>query len=156
MPPSLNLSPRIPYVAQEPGGCGIACLEMMLRFYGVKELPPSHELMEQARAQGLLSENGLVYNRVNRFVQSWGFKAVSHPWLRTGRVKKWIRDNNPVMVSLQGNDGGHLVVVCGIDSDKTIHILDPSTPGTPHKTLNLKTWKEKFNHRGITLTPRMM
>ena len=124
---------------------------MLLRFYGVNELPTTRELMERASQQGLFSEAGLVYNRLNPFLKTWGFKAVPHRFLWNRRIKRWIQKDIPIIVSLKGEESGHLVVVCGIDSDKNIHILDPGSPDNHNQTLDRKTWNQRFNHRGFTL-----
>ena len=126
---------RVPQIRQTDGyGCGVACLESVLYFYG-KEL--DYETIK--KAVKATPENGTDHREIVKFVRSLGLEVEVRKGMTTFELQDLIDQEKPVILVLQawagkgknvaqGWDSGHYAVGIGYDSNN-IYMMDPSTLG---------------------------
>lgn len=126
---------RVPQIRQADGyGCGVACLQSVLYFYG-KEL--DYETIKKAVKAS--PENGTDHRNIIKFVQTLGLKVEVRKGMTTFELQDLIDQEKPVILILQawadrgknvaqGWDSGHYAVGIGYDSNN-IYMMDPSTLG---------------------------
>jgi len=149
---------NIPYFRQEKNTtCGVACLRMVMAFYGkdIKEFE-----LEEACERGWL---GNTCGELVQCVQKYGFEAEEIENITTDYVKTILRKNHPIIALLDpailygGIEGfGHFVVITGLEDDKICY-NDPDMDKEITKNITdfFKAWN-KFSFKGVRIWKSMI
>jgi len=118
LPPSHTIA-HVPYVQQQPNGCGVAALESVLRCYGVS-------VTQRDIAREIALPNGEILNLdLKLYARRKGFRAESRRG-DAALLKAWIARDAPVIcqVRLGGIAArrNHFIVVFGYDERKLCFI----------------------------------
>ncbi len=150
----IDLTPNIRYFSQQPEGCGIACLQMILSHYDCSPIPSGEEWIKQAFQQGVIDKTlGMRLAKVNCLIEAFNFKTKVHRYLSAKELATILMKGRPAMVSIKGHTYGHLIVICGVKIEDgricEFRCYDPSIPGI--KIFLLNQWEKISNFRGIEI-----
>lgn len=148
---------NVPYFSQEKNTtCGVACLRMVMAFYG-KDIEESE--LEEACETGWL---GNTCGELVQGVQEYGFEAEETENISADYVKTILRKNHPIIALLDaailygGIEGfGHFVVITGLEDDKICY-NDPDMDKEIEKSTTdfFKAWS-KFSFKGVRIWKSM-
>lgn len=160
---------RVPQVRQHDGyGCGVACLQSILYFYGITL---EYEFIR--KAVKATPANGTDHRDILKFIQSLGHTVELKKGMTTFDFERLIDQGKPVLLVIQawaddskgltGWDSGHYVVGIGYDANN-IYMMDPSTLGNyayiPREEF-MSRWHDKDGdirlvHAGIVISGNKM
>lgn len=169
---SIDLSTGIIFFSkiQEPGAslnqrrdviqsaCGVLCLQMVASFY--RRTVPSLEdlLLKLTQARAFDVEHGLVLARTNKVLYEYGFLSKTYRYISHKRLFCCLLSGTPVITSLRGSQGGHLVVLVGVSIEdgrvKKVLYLDPNyLAASALRTVTFDEWQASFNKRALIVSP---
>ena len=134
--------------------CGPGALRTIFHFYELDV--PEQELIEN----GEIEEDGTSHQQMRKLVRKYGFKFYSKSNGTLDDIKKWLKEECPIIVDYQDYDNGkltgwsgHYAVIYGID-EKFIFLSDPANyyEGDGKKFANNKKMEiENFLRRWFDL-----
>ena len=144
---------NIPYFKQEKNTtCGVACVRMVLSFYG-KDVDEFE--LEEACETGWL---GNTCNELVKCIEGFGFKAEEVEKIDLKYLQNELKKNHPMIVLIDpailygGIEGfGHFVVITGLENNK-IYYNDPDLNNDLTVKVKdfFKAWK-KFSFKGVKI-----
>ncbi|MFA7308237.1 MAG: papain-like cysteine protease family protein [Hyphomicrobium sp.] len=138
--------------------CGVLSIQMVMSFYS-RTVPSLADLSSNLmRWKAFSIERGLVLTRVNEALLEYGFRSEMHRQVSCKRLFHYLTDGIPVIASVVGSQGGHLVVLVGVSIDagkiKKVLYLDPNNSVTNSLvTVSLEEWQSIFNKRALVVLP---
>jgi ABC-type bacteriocin/lantibiotic exporter with double-glycine peptidase domain len=124
---------KIKSFRQTSGYCGPASLKMVLEYYGVHKSEGA-----LAKLSGATRSRGVDAKRLLRTVTKLGFRGLVKDYSSIEDIKRYIKQNIPVIVDWFSQDDGHYSVAVGLDR-QFIYLQDPEI-GKIRK-LNLEVFK---------------
>ncbi|MBI2668828.1 C39 family peptidase [Candidatus Woesearchaeota archaeon] len=103
---------------QKQGLCGIACLKMVLEFYGLKKSERELAKLAQASAAGVNAE------QLVKIVRKLRFRAQVKDFCTLSDIRYFMKRKIPVIVDWFSADEGHYSVVVRINREN-IFLQDP-------------------------------
>jgi ABC-type bacteriocin/lantibiotic exporter with double-glycine peptidase domain len=98
----------VPFVQQEKNGCGAACISMVARYWGGREVPASARPLSPAQMENAFRERGF---RTFVFRAGWD------------DLNEHLAKGRPLIVCLEK----HYVVVAGLDREQQLALInDPA------------------------------
>lgn len=110
---------KIKSFRQTPGYCGPASLKMVLGYYGVNK---SESVL--AKLSGASRSRGVEAKGLLRATAKLGFKGELKDYAGFGDIKRYLKQNIPVIVDWFSQDDGHYSVAVGLDK-RFIYLQDP-------------------------------
>jgi len=92
---------------------------MVLEFYGIKKSEK-----ELAKLSGATVAHGVEAPDMLKIAKKFGFKGFIKDYAAFADIKKYLKQNIPVIVGWFSKDDGHYSVVVGMDK-KFIYLQDP-------------------------------
>jgi ABC-type bacteriocin/lantibiotic exporter with double-glycine peptidase domain len=144
---------RVPFVEQQPGGCGPAALESILRHYGVNTT-------QRAIADEIALPNGEVLNLdLKLYARRKGLRAESARG-DLDQLKTWIARDVPVICQVRagglGSRRNHFIVVFGYDERKLsfiAHTGERAAQEIPFLDF-ARSWRDADNWMLVIRPPR--
>lgn len=141
--------------------CGVACLKMILEYYD-KEKVPLVDLLRNGLLAGAYSDRGWIHHGLANLGRQYGLPGLATKVDTSADIEAILLTTGPFIASVtlhfpeDGRKGGHLVVVCGLntqDGTRIIEIRDPSTWGQRNISINEERFMSSFSGRGICFHP---
>lgn len=137
--------------------CGVLCLQMVASFY--RRAVPSLEdlLLKLTQARAFSVEHGLVLARTNKVLYEYGFFSKTYRYISHKRLFYCLLSGTPMITSLRGSQGGHLVVLVGVSIEdgqvKKVLYLDPNhLAASALMTVTFDEWQASFNKRALIIS----
>ncbi|MBL4951430.1 C39 family peptidase [Neobacillus sp. YIM B02564] len=136
--------------------CGLACLRMILAYFG-KPVPSQYELLVEGLQRNAYSPKGWIHKGLAELGESYSLRSAPIVIKNGNQLEQILKTTGPVITSVthtfpeDGRRGGHLVVVCGrhTELEPTITFRDPSRWGASHSTVTEKRFFSSFTGRGL-------
>ncbi len=98
--------------------CGIACIRTVLSFWK-RKIPPPITLMQEAISLGLFDTGkGINLSVCGRLLKDFKLKSKFYHYVSVKKNAAILLNNRPLIISIKGTSGGHLVVVHGVTIEK--------------------------------------
>lgn len=146
--------------------CGVACLLMIIRYFGRDGSTTLHDLLRRGINEGAFSPRGWIHAKLAEIAESYGLQAAAVDiGADLDRICRYIDEDTAVIASVthgfpcDGRKGGHLVVVDGYsqhgESLHELHFLDPSSWGRTHRSVAPSAFLCSFTGRIIAVGGRV-
>lgn len=142
--------------------CGIACLRMLLRYYG-QYVPSQHRLLWEGITGGAYTESGWLHHGLVEIGAKYGLEGFATGYRDQQPLEKLASEGIPSIVSCtfkfpeDGRKGGHLVIFAGSFNTSNgwrIGFADPSRWGATNRSVPAIRFWSSWTGRAIILTPR--
>jgi len=138
---------KIKSFRQTRGYCGPASLKMVLGYYGANKSEAA-----LAKLSGATRSRGIDAKGMLRAAGKLGFEGLIKDYASISDIKRYIKQNIPVIVDWFSQDDGHYSVAVGLD-ERFIYLQDPEI-GKVRK-LGLETFRRVwFDFPGLSPYPR--
>jgi ABC-type bacteriocin/lantibiotic exporter with double-glycine peptidase domain len=143
--------------------CGIACLRMILAYYGLP-VPDTAEMLRLGLDIGAYCDRGWVHRGLVELGRHYGLSGKAEP-ADLGLLARAVACGMPPIVSVthklptDGRKGGHLVVFAGVSVDGThnrppvVHLRDPSRWGRQNDRVQVPRFLSSFSGRAVLFWP---
>ncbi len=119
----------VPFERQTAGGCGAACISMLLKYW-------HPDTGRQPDTSSILAElfdhdsNGIPAPSVERYLRAQGFRTYVFRGTWTD-LQDQVSKGRPLIVSLRGGDSGqaHYVIVAGVDTARRLVMVNDPLRG---------------------------
>lgn len=142
--------------------CGIACLRMLLRYYG-QCVPSQHQLLRDGMTAGAYTDCGWLHQGLVELGGRYGLEGFAVGYRDQQPLQKLAIEGIPSIVSCtfrlpeDGRKGGHLVLFAGSFSTpkgQYVGFADPSRWGAMNRSVPATRFWSSWTGRAIILTPK--
>jgi ABC-type bacteriocin/lantibiotic exporter with double-glycine peptidase domain len=136
--------------------CGVACLRMLLAYYGLP-VPSLFDLLVEAVERDAYTPRGWLHSGLVDLARRHGMRAAARP-VAVSEFAGLLRASGPLIVSVghrfpvDGSRGGHLVVVNGqrrAAGETRLDVRDPAPFGARRRSVPLARLAASYSGRGI-------
>jgi len=139
--------------------CGLACIAMILHFFDKSEGLP--DLFEDAYKSGYYTPKGWIHNGLVEMLNIRGVQGCAKA-ANKNDIMQGIKKGSLYIVSvsykfpINGEKGGHLVLVFDIDDNNQVYFNDPSTWGESNQKLNADVFFSSYSGRCIEVNNEIL
>jgi hypothetical protein len=137
--------------------CGIFCLQMIFSFYRTPT-PLLENLNAELTYSGAFNVvHGMILSKIDPVLQKYGMRGQFFRNISAKTIFSYLLQGIPVISSISGDQGGHLVVLVGVSIEErkinSVLYLDPNnTAAQSLVKVKFEKWEKLFNHRALVVS----